>query len=48
MSEWQKERRIGTNGERDAVGLTEVDKRRVNGSREFITNTLILLAHHAS
>ena len=35
--QWQKER----------SGLTEVDKRRVNGFRELIINTLILLARHA-
>src|ERR1700743_658691 len=48
MSKWQKGRRIGTNGKRNAVALTEVDKRRVWDSRELITNTSILLTQHAS
>ena len=48
MSKWQKGCKIGTNGKRNAVALTEKDKRRVNGLRELITNTLNLLAHHAT
>ena len=47
VAKWQKWSRIGTNGKRDAVGLIEKDKRRVNGFRGLITNTPILLAHHA-
>ena len=43
-----KSRKIGTNGKRNTMALTEVDKRCVNGSRESITNTLVLLAHHAT
>ena len=48
MSKWQKERKIGTNSKRNAVALTEVDKRRVRDSREHITNTSILLTHYAT
>src|ERR1700743_2542349 len=48
MSKWQKGHKIGTNGKRNAVALTEVDKRRVWDSREFITNTSILLTHYAT
>ena len=48
MSEWQKERKIGTNSKRNAVALTEVDKRCVRDSRELITNTPILLTHYAT
>ena len=40
--------KIGTNGKRDTVALTEEDKRCVTSLREFITNTSILLAHHAT
>src|ERR1700743_1073813 len=47
MSKWQKGRKIGTNGNRTVMALTEVDKRRVNGFRELITNTPIPLTHHA-
>ena len=47
-SKWQKERKIGTNGKRNAVALTEVDKRRVRDSRELITNTSNLLTHYAT
>ena len=38
-SKWQKGRKIGTNGKRSAVALTEVDKRRVMDLRKLITNT---------
>ena len=47
-SKWQKGRKIGTNGKRNTVVLTEMDKRRVRDSRELITNTSILLTHYAS
>ena len=46
--QWQKEHKIGTNGKRNAVALTEVDKRRVRDSRELITNTSNLLTHYAT
>ena len=38
-SKWQKGRKIGTNGKRSAVALTEVDKRHVMDFRKLITNT---------
>ena len=43
-----KERKIGTNGKRNAVALTEVDKRRVRDFRTLITNTSNLLTHYAT
>src|SRR6202000_287055 len=48
MFKWQKGRKRGTNGKRNAVALTEVDKRRVRDFRELITNTSILLTHYAT
>src|SRR6202000_3498795 len=48
MFKWQKERKIGTNGKRNAVALTEVDKRRVRDPRELINNTSFLLTHYAT
>ena len=48
MSKWPKEHKIGTNGKRNTVALTEVDKRHVNNLRKLITDTSNFLTPHAS